>query len=88
MLARRRWATVAEASPSDRARALGASVRHTPRSNCHNERYRSARADLDHGDRSARFVPTASIESWRESIRTDEVLRAAVLNPVDYEPTT
>ena len=86
MAVRRRWAPVAEASPTDRARVLGVSVRHTPRSTCHNERYTSARPDLDRSDAGARFVPTASIDDWREKIRTDAELRAALLNPVTYEP--
>ena len=90
MQVRRRWSPVAEMSASDptgaltpeRQRRAAARDRSDPR----NPRYVSPRALLDSDRSGRRFVPFASIESWRETIRNDATVRGALLNPVDYEP--
>jgi hypothetical protein len=86
MPARRRWAPVAEVSTSDRARALTAAARRVPRPDFHNGRYQSAHADLDRNAGADRFAPDETVEGWRRTISDDADVRAALLNPVDYEP--
>jgi hypothetical protein len=89
MQVRRRWSPVAE-SASDPTGALTPERQHRVaaknRSDARNPRYVSPRALLDGNGTGRRFVPPASIESWRETIRDDATVRAALLNPVDYEP--
>jgi hypothetical protein len=82
MLARRRWAPVV-ASTTDRARALGGSVRLRSKTGFHNNGYRSSTADLDRVPSRTGF---SCVEEWRESMRVDPAVRAALLNPLDYEP--
>jgi hypothetical protein len=82
MPARRRWAPVA-ASISDRTRALGAGVRLRSKAGCHNDSYRSSPADRDPNPSRVRF---GCVDEWREWMRNDPELRAALLNPVAYEP--
>jgi hypothetical protein len=50
---------------------------------CHNDSYRSPQVDRDRNPSRIRFV---CVDAWRESMRTDPDLRAALLNPVRYEP--
>ncbi len=90
MQVRRRWSAVAEMPASDRAGALtGEQRRASAASDCpnvRNPRYVSPSALLDVYQTPRRFVPTASIDGWREMMRRDATMRAALLNPVDYEP--
>jgi hypothetical protein len=90
MQVRRRWSPVAEMSASDPTGALTPERQHRVaarnRSDVQNPRYVSSRAPLDGNGTGRRFVPPASIERWRETIRDDATVRAALLNPVDYEP--
>jgi hypothetical protein len=50
-----------------------------------NARYLSSSPLLDANRPSPRFIPYTSIERWRESMRRDALMRAALLNPVRYE---
>jgi hypothetical protein len=87
MQVRRRWSPVAEMSASDPTGALTPERQHRAaarnRSDVRNPRYVSPSVLLD-TEGSARRFP--SIERWRETIRNDATVRAALLNPVDYEP--
>jgi hypothetical protein len=91
MQVRRRWSAVAEMPASGRAGALtgaqrrGVAARDRP--GVRNPRYVSPSVLLDVDQTPRRFVPTASIDGWREMIRRDATIRAALLNPVDYEPS-
>jgi hypothetical protein len=51
----------------------------------HNSRYVSSRTLIDANRSSPRFIPHASIEGWRESMRRDARVRAALLNPIRHE---
>jgi hypothetical protein len=51
-----------------------------------NTRYVSSRTPLDADRSSPRFIPHASIESWRDSMCRDDRMRAALLNPIRHEP--
>jgi hypothetical protein len=90
MQVRRRWSPVAEMSASDPTGALTPERQHRAaardRSGVRNPRYVSPSVLLDLDRNSGRFLPSASIESWRQTIREDPSVRAVLLNPVDYEP--
>ena len=90
MQVRRRWSPVAEMSASDPTGALTPERQHgavaRDRSGVRNPRYVSPNVLLDVHRTAHRFLPTASIEGWRETIRRDDAMRAVLLNPVDYEP--
>jgi hypothetical protein len=90
MQVRRRWSPVAEMSASDPTGALTPERQHRAaardRSDVRNPRYVSPSVLLDVDRSGRRFPPPASIERWRETIRDDATVRAALLNPVDYEP--
>jgi hypothetical protein len=77
MRARRNWTPGALSSrPGQSAEAGWPGAGNTP--------YVSSRSLLD-ADRSApRFVPHASIEGWRESMRRDGRMRAALLNSIHH----
>ncbi|MCW2641973.1 MAG: hypothetical protein JWP76_4279 [Dactylosporangium sp.] len=51
-----------------------------------NTRYVSSRTPPDADRSSPRFIPHASIESWRDSMCRDDRMRAALLNPIRHEP--
>jgi hypothetical protein len=51
-----------------------------------NTRYVSSRTLVDAERSSPRFIPNASIEGWRDSMRRDARMRAALLNPIRHEP--
>ena len=90
MQGRRRWSPVAGMSASDptgaltpeRQRHAAARDRADPR----NPRYVTPSVLLDADRTGPRFLPSALIEDWRDMIREDATVRAALLNPVDYEP--
>lgn len=90
MQVRRRWSPVAEMSASDPTGALTPErqrrVADRDRSDLPNPRYVSPSVRLDADRAAQRFLPSASIERWRETIRNDATVRAVLLNPVDYEP--
>jgi len=90
MQVRRRWSAVAEMPASGWAGALTGEQRRcvaaSDRPNVRNPRYVSPSALLDVNQTPRRFVSTASIDGWRETMRRDAAIRAALLNPVDYEP--
>jgi hypothetical protein len=75
MRARRRWTPVAAAFTSD-PRWPGAG----------NARYAPSRALLDLNRSAPRSVPHATIDGWREALRHDGEMRAALLNPARYQP--
>jgi hypothetical protein len=91
MQVRRRWSAVAEMPASGRAAVLTGEQRRvaaaSDRPNVRNPRYVSPSALLDVNQTPRRFVPTASIDGWCETIRRDAAIRAALLNPLDYEPS-
>ncbi|HEV7897529.1 MAG TPA: hypothetical protein VGP31_06765 [Planosporangium sp.] len=89
MRARRRWAPVATAFTNDSIRVLPSERRKGAGATwpvARNGRYVSSRVLLDADRSSPRFVSHASIEGWREAIRRDGAMRAALLNPAGYLP--
>jgi hypothetical protein len=88
MQARRRWAPVAEAFTNDPTGVPSAQRPGVAATwpGAGNARYVSCRALLDIHPSPSRFVPQATIEGWRETIRRDPDVRAALLNPARREP--
>jgi len=82
MYPRRRWSPSA-LSRGDDAGGLSAVHRASMQ---RNGRYVSTSGALEADSSSRRFVAPPSIDNWRERMSRDADMRAALLNPVDYEP--